>query len=205
MRRRLLDAATHCFAANGYTATGVAEITAAAGTAHGNFYRHFANVDEVLLAVVHEPLEELLEVSRECGPIGGDTGLTVLEAWITAHLEVYVRHRRLLLAFREAAAVDRNGAFVKVWLEVRHGYVALLEQWIRDARTAHSIADPVPAEALAEALGGTVETLCQIRFGATVAEPDGREIGDIATTVAAIAQRTVVGPAGAGWGGDDGR
>src|SRR4029077_15790031 len=52
MRERLLKAAARAFTRRGYELTRVEDIVKAARTSYGNFYRHFRNKDEVLMAVL---------------------------------------------------------------------------------------------------------------------------------------------------------
>lgn len=51
-QRELLDSAERLFAAKGFVATTVAEITAEAGYAKGNFYRHWQSKDEIMLEII---------------------------------------------------------------------------------------------------------------------------------------------------------
>jgi AcrR family transcriptional regulator len=51
-QRELLDSAEKLFAAKGFVATTVAEITSEAGYAKGNFYRHWQSKDEIMLAII---------------------------------------------------------------------------------------------------------------------------------------------------------
>jgi AcrR family transcriptional regulator len=51
-QRELLESAEKLFAAKGFVATTVAEITADAGYAKGNFYRHWQSKDEIMLAII---------------------------------------------------------------------------------------------------------------------------------------------------------
>lgn len=66
-RRRILEAALACFAADGYDATGVAEICQRAGVSKGAFYHHFASKQQVFLALLNRwlgGLDEQVAVSR---------------------------------------------------------------------------------------------------------------------------------------------
>lgn len=51
-RERIIDAAAAAFRAQGYAATGVDAIMAAAGLTHGGFYAHFASKRELLAAAI---------------------------------------------------------------------------------------------------------------------------------------------------------
>lgn len=66
-RSRILEAALACFAANGYDATGVAEICQRAGVSKGAFYHHFASKQQVFLALLDgwlSGLDKQVAVSR---------------------------------------------------------------------------------------------------------------------------------------------
>lgn len=51
VRERVLDAAVELFAAQGYDATSVAQVTGRANVARGGFYHHFASKQDLLYAV----------------------------------------------------------------------------------------------------------------------------------------------------------
>jgi len=58
-RAHILTAATQAFAREGYDATGVAEICAAAGVSKGAFYHHFPTKQAVFLTLLEEYLAEV--------------------------------------------------------------------------------------------------------------------------------------------------
>lgn len=51
-QRELLESAEKLFARKGFLATTVAEITAGAGYAKGNFYRHWHSKDDIMLEII---------------------------------------------------------------------------------------------------------------------------------------------------------
>jgi AcrR family transcriptional regulator len=55
-QRELLESAEKLFATKGFVATTVAEITAEAGYAKGNFYRHWQSKDEIMLAIIADKM-----------------------------------------------------------------------------------------------------------------------------------------------------
>ncbi|NLW81338.1 MAG: TetR/AcrR family transcriptional regulator [Desulfovibrionales bacterium] len=56
-QRELLDSAERLFSAKGFVATTVAEITADAGYAKGNFYRHWQSKDEIMLEIIARKMQ----------------------------------------------------------------------------------------------------------------------------------------------------
>ena len=59
-RRRILDAAVHVFARNGFHTSRVGDIAEQAGVAHGLLYHYFASKDEVLQTLFRENWGQLL-------------------------------------------------------------------------------------------------------------------------------------------------
>ena len=64
-RRKILDAAWCCFARNGFHATTMDDVIAAADASPGVVYRWFRGKDELVRAVVTEALQGVLEVMDE--------------------------------------------------------------------------------------------------------------------------------------------
>lgn len=70
-RARLLQAALHCFAEQGYDRAGVAEVCQRAGVSKGAFYHHFASKQELFLALLDDWLGQLdkqMEGHRSSAP-----------------------------------------------------------------------------------------------------------------------------------------
>jgi AcrR family transcriptional regulator len=57
-REQILDAAVATFAAQGFQATGMAEVIAASGLSAGAVYRYFASKDQLIEAIVDRVLDE---------------------------------------------------------------------------------------------------------------------------------------------------
>jgi AcrR family transcriptional regulator len=58
-RQRIMEAALDCFARDGYTAAGVAEICKKAGISKGAFYHHFPTKQAVFLALLQNWLKTI--------------------------------------------------------------------------------------------------------------------------------------------------
>lgn len=56
-QRELMESAERLFAAKGFVSTTIAEITADAGYAKGNFYRHWPSKDEIMLQIIAEKMD----------------------------------------------------------------------------------------------------------------------------------------------------
>ena len=79
----LLDAAVAEFAAYGYHGARVARVAKRAGTAHGTFYVHFKDKDDLLLAVYEDVAAETHDVLAAMPPIEpGAAGLAALDGWV---------------------------------------------------------------------------------------------------------------------------
>ncbi len=81
-RARILAAALELFSRNGYAATTVEDIAAAAGVTPMTFYRHFGTKDQVLIDDPYDPLivEEIARQRLDLPPLQR-TVRGVREAW----------------------------------------------------------------------------------------------------------------------------
>ncbi len=193
MRERLLRAARECFERDGYHRTGVPDITSAAGSSHGTFYRYFVSVDDVLLAALTPVMDELFAASER--PRGADAHeIEQIEGWALRFQTVYSANRLLLRTLVEAAASDRTGAFAKSWLAVRTRFIVELEAWITETwlRTGHTLRDIAAAD-LAEALGSMNEQMVYIRLCLPTEPPDDAELRRLRNMIAVMYRRATVG------------
>ena len=106
-RDQIIDAATARFAANGFQATGMADVIAASGLSAGAVYRYFRSKDELIEAIVDRVLgraaarfEQLLE--EEHAPDPADAVAAAVE---------------LIVTLGEAAPVDTTRVAVQAWAE----------------------------------------------------------------------------------------
>lgn len=97
-RQRILDATAELVAARGFHAVGVADIGAAAGVTGSAIYRHFANKEEVLVALVERVVDELLRGARRVIREASRPD-QALDALICAHAEFAVRDRAIIAVY----------------------------------------------------------------------------------------------------------
>jgi AcrR family transcriptional regulator len=202
-RVRLVEAAAVVFAEHGYTAARISDMVRLAGISQGNFYRHFQSKEQVLLAVLEGPLEELHRSSG--GHRGTEVVLSDLIAANRAYFSTYARHRHLVRVLREAAAT--NPEFGHLWLTMRRGFVERTAHWLERLQSEGRIEVEANPEMLAEALGSIVEHLAYVHIAL---QPDlprvetldelGRTAGEAWFLIVTGRDRLRSGPGGSGGG-----
>jgi TetR/AcrR family transcriptional repressor of nem operon len=83
-RRRIIEVASEAFRRQGIEATGVAEITAAAGLTHGGFYRHFDSKEELVAEAVAMSLEKWVLQSERAAHQGTEAALAHALEYLSA-------------------------------------------------------------------------------------------------------------------------
>lgn len=176
-RQRLVEAAATVFSEYGYSAARIADMVRMAGISHGNFYRHFPGKDEILLAVLDEPLAELRRASGR-GPDPHPTvDRTALIEANTRYFAAYARQRHLFRVMREAAAV--NPDFARLWLSVRQGFVGRTTHWLAALVEAGHLEADVDVDLLAETLGSMMEHLAYVQIGLPAELPRPETIDEL--------------------------
>ena len=193
MRERLLKAAARAFTRRGYELTRVEDIVKAARTSYGNFYRHFRNKDEVLMAVLRPLLDEVYVSSKRRG--GSSAHLTEDEfaANTIAFLRIYARHRELLRVMREAAARGEKASFYSMWIGERERFVRRTTAWLKRLQAAGAIDSGLDPKVAAETLGALTEQLAYVKLGLAPAKPSDAEIERLGSHSARIWYRGVFG------------
>ncbi len=101
-RERLLNAAATLVAERGFRSVGIADIGAAAGVTGSAIYRHFANKDEILVALIDRVVDPLLAGSRAVVRDAPSTE-AALEALVRAHAAFAVRERAIIAVYDQEA------------------------------------------------------------------------------------------------------
>jgi AcrR family transcriptional regulator len=189
MRERMLAAAAKVFAKRGYERTRVADITKAAKTSHGNFYRHFRNKDEALMAALETPLDELHHSLKP--PSGARFDERELSRRIIDSFRVYARHRRLLRVMREAAARGETASFFSLWMDARLRFIRGNAAWLTRFKKKGLLAAEFDPEVTAETLLALTEQAAYVKIGLAEALPSDQEIERLGFHCAAIWYRGV--------------
>jgi AcrR family transcriptional regulator len=175
-RERIVQAAVECFSEYGYTRTRISDIVHRAGTAQGNFYRHFSSLDDVFLAALRPGLEELAAASTHRSGHSNDPA-SLIES-NTTYLYTYARHRHTLRLLREAAAASANEGFLQLWLRLRGDFVARTRRWLQRLADAGKIGD-TNLDLLAESLGCLTEQMAYVHVGLPAATPRRERIDEL--------------------------
>jgi AcrR family transcriptional regulator len=154
-RDQILDAATARFAANGFQATGMADVIAASGLSAGAVYRYFRSKDELIAAIVERVLgqaaarfEALLEEDEAPDPATAVAAACRLVADLAARQPVDLT-RVAVQAWGEAL---RNPA---VHVVVDRAYRTIRGYFVEVARRGQA-AGRLPADADPLHLGATM-------------------------------------------------
>jgi len=174
-RARLVEAATAVFGEYGYNAARISDMVRLAGISQGNFYRHFQSKDEILLAVLDGPLDELRRSSAVHS--GAEVVLADLIAANRAFFSTYARHRHVIRVMREAAATNRE--FGGLWLRIRRGFVERTLLFLERLQAAGTLEAGVNLELLAEALGSVVEHLAYVQIALAPELPRGEALDEL--------------------------
>jgi AcrR family transcriptional regulator len=120
---QLLAAAREVFESKGYQATTVGAITEAANCAHGTFYLHFRNKEDVFAKVMGDVIHRMYDEAR--GPWEGDPFPALAQA-NRAFLLVFAEHARLMRCIHEG--MHRSEAVERMWLSLRRPFVERIER-----------------------------------------------------------------------------
>src|SRR5579859_6378943 len=188
MREKLVQAAAECFREYGYTKTRISDIVHRAGTAQGNFYRHFSSLDEIFVATLEPALRELASSSNRRLPMSSER-----DALIAANVtffQAYSRNRHLLRVMREAAAVSGNDGFSRLWLRTRADFVDRTERWLKHLHDQGRIG-LTDFRLLAEALGCMTEQMAYVHIGLPAATPRPERIRQLGEIVGEVWYRSL--------------
>lgn len=135
-RARLEQVALDLFSRNGYEATGVAEICAAAGMSKGAFYHHFPSKQAVFLSLLEDWLAGL---DREMATafVPGESvaeGLMRMAGMLRQVFEVAGGHLPMILEFWAQASRDPAvwQATIAPYRRYQNIFAAYIEQGVQD-------------------------------------------------------------------------
>jgi AcrR family transcriptional regulator len=193
MRERLLRAAATVFSRKGYELTRIEDIGKAARTSYGNFYRHFRNKDEALIAVLRPMLDEVYAASRRRARLTSRRSEAEFVEITIDYMKVYARHRKLLRVMREAAARGEQASFFALWMAERSRFTQRATAWLTRLKAAHELDADIDPETAADALGAMTEQMAYVKIGLAKDDPSEAELKRIGSHCARIWYRGVFG------------
>lgn len=192
-REKLLAAAAVAFGQHGYNAVRIADIVAGAGISHGLFYRHFADKDAILLALLERLNEQLRRTTARTVGENDSPSLERLQTRNIKFFRDYRRDRLLLRVAREATAQPGRGDFHRVWLEMRDRFVARTERWLERLVESGAVPPLADIPMVAEGLCSLTEQLAYVQVGLAAQDPDDAFIARLGKACGLIWYRTISG------------
>jgi AcrR family transcriptional regulator len=155
-RDQLLAAARATFEAQGYAGVRVADITRAAGLAHGSFYTYFASKRDAFLAVARSVGAELEEATMPLPRELPADPRPMLETAIRHYLEHFRRNGAICALFDQVALTDQEVAAIWRAGRERHieGVAWMIGHWQETGQADDDIDAQITAGALITMLYG---------------------------------------------------
>lgn len=152
-REHILQAARQCFMRNGFHATSMQDIFAEAGLSAGAVYRYFASKDEMIAAIAHDNMQEVMAMVRSVAAQGpaasvGEVVAGVLELVAAKHSEDGLGG----LAIQVWSEALRNPTLAAELDGLIRRTRADLAAVVRQAQASGSLPPDLPAEAVAATL-----------------------------------------------------
>ena len=159
-RAALVAAARSVFAASGYAESRIADISRAAGVAHGSFYTYFSTKEDVLMAVMTELQREMVtQRDVEEAPLDPIAGI---EAAHRHYLRTYPANADLLATLEQVGTLSEELRSLR--RENRRFFVERTSRAIRRWQD-NGIADPeLDPTYAASALGSMVDRFAYVWF-----------------------------------------
>ena len=154
-RERILLAAAQLVAANGYAATNLAEIGAAAGIGGTGIYRHFRNKAALAAALLDRLLDQLVSDATAITAEFTDPD-QALDALVLDHLDAALNDRELFLIYLRESAILPVDDLRRIRGKMRR-YV---DEWVSVLAQLHATSLPAGAS------DRELRTIIQAAFGA---------------------------------------
>jgi AcrR family transcriptional regulator len=187
VRHRILHAALGCFTANGYDATTIEHVRAAAGVSVGAVYHHFADKAELAAAVYVDGLRAyhdgfVAALERTADAKGG------LRAAVVHHVDWCVEHPDLARFLFAERRVVETGAGAEALGEENRRFLGAVARWYRP-HVQYGVLRDLPLDVGAALLFGPAQDWVRLWLaGRTVTPPAKakRLLADAAWRTAAV-------------------
>ena len=158
-RETILAAAATQFGANGYQRTTVADVAEAAGVSLGTVYQYFRDRSELVAALVHRSVAEIVE--REPTFRFGE-GRAGLERVLGNFVSFYATWSDMAGVWEEVSHVDEELAELR--RTMGRGFTGSVERELERARRAGELDEALDPAITARALTGMVDRYCYVTY-----------------------------------------
>jgi AcrR family transcriptional regulator len=182
-RRSIQEHALRLFVAQGYEATTVEEIAAAASVSHMTFFRYFPRKEDVVESDDYDPMLEELIASRPAT----EPPLTAVYAAVRAGLQAILPTDRAALLIRTRLVLRTPALRSRNWIAqdtTRDLFARALAR--RSGRTKPDFATTVQAAAAVAAFGAAITAWAEVDDGDLVALVDEAFAALTASTAARL-------------------
>jgi AcrR family transcriptional regulator len=164
-REEILEAATACFAREGFHATSMRDIYRECGLSAGAVYNHFASKQEIVRALGEERLRDA-QLQREALKLIEDP-VEALRLLAAGTRERLVREEDLLLDLQLAGEALRSESIAEVSRQTFHATLETVAELIGRAQRTGHLDSRVDADGLARVLIGVFQgVVVQTAIGA---------------------------------------
>ena len=159
-RAAILDAAGRLFVAQGYQATSVGDVAAAAGVSLGNVYQYFRDRSDLVAALLQANVTRMLsQTDTEWRAAEGRDGLfRVLHNFVAS----YAERADMARVWEEVCHLDDDLADLRRTLA--RLFTGVVAREIRRAARAGLLRDDLDADLAATALSGMVDRYCYVTY-----------------------------------------
>ncbi len=188
-RRQILDAALTFLRGRSYRELSVDEVMSLTGHTRTVFYRHFADIPDLMLTLIDDVGGQVVEVAARWADSDGPVGPDEARARLALFVDFYAENGPVVHAVSEAARHD--DAVERAYSQMVEGFVALTTAAIERRVAAGELAPldaPEIARALVRMLNGYLED--------TLGREGGADPARVLDTVATVWNRTLFPGAG---------
>lgn len=148
-RRQLIEAARKLFIANGFHATGIAQISEQSGIAVGQIYRDFSCKEEIVAAIVTDDCAQFMDTQQLDAAVANQDSAAI-RSWIEHFVEPTPPAQSDLLFSEIVAETSRNPRIAAIFLQLQSEFenrllqaLTLLAPDKRNATRRKALADSI--------------------------------------------------------------
>jgi AcrR family transcriptional regulator len=159
-RATILEAAAELFAERGYVRTTVGDVAEAAGVSLGTVYQYFRDRGEIVAALVHHGVSDLLRGADNAWQ--ADEGRTGLERVLGRFVAAYIEAGAVARVWEEVSHVDEElGALRR---KLGRAFTRSIERSLTRAVAEGVVRDDLDVPLVAIALSGMVDRYCYVVY-----------------------------------------